>query len=53
MLERESVPTLDLLPALERHPDPLSLYPQRQMGHFNEAGYRFIAERLLDELARR
>jgi hypothetical protein len=43
MLERESVPTLDLLPALERHPDPLSLYPQRQMGHFNEAGYRFIA----------
>jgi len=43
---------LDLLPALVAHPDVLSLYPHRRTGHFNAAGYGFIAERLLAELPR-
>jgi hypothetical protein len=53
MLERASIPTLDLLPALQRSADPLALYPHRQMGHFNEAGYAFVADRLLETLATR
>jgi hypothetical protein len=49
-LEQEKIAWLDLLPVLEAHPDVLSLYPHRQMGHFNAQGYRFIAERLLAAL---
>ncbi|MEX2209228.1 MAG: SGNH/GDSL hydrolase family protein [Myxococcota bacterium] len=52
MLRRNDVRVLDLLPALEAHPDVLSLYPHRRMGHFNAAGYAFIAEQLLAELPR-
>lgn len=41
---------IDLLAELEQHPDALSLYPYRQPGHFNAAGYRFVAGRLLSEM---
>ncbi len=49
-LSRTSVAFIDLLPELENHPDVLSLYPERQTGHFNVEGYRFIALRLLSEI---
>jgi hypothetical protein len=52
MLRRNDVRVLDLLPALEAHPDVLSLYPHRRMGHFNAIGYAFIAQRLLADLPR-
>ena len=52
VLARNGVRVLDLLPALVAHPDVLSLYPHRRMGHFNAAGYEFIAQRLLAELPR-
>ncbi len=51
-LRAENVTVLDLLPVLEAHPDVLSLYPHRRMGHFNADGYAFIAQRLRAELAR-
>ncbi len=47
----QRVTVLDLLPVLAQHPDVLSLYPHRRMGHFNAAGYAFIAQRLRAELA--
>ena len=47
VLARNDVTWIDLQRDLEGHPDVLSLYPHRQMGHFDAAGYAFIARRLL------
>ena len=52
MLSRNGVRWIDLLSELGKHPDALSLYPHRQVGHFNADGYAFIADRLLEEAPR-
>ncbi|MEQ9502285.1 MAG: GDSL-type esterase/lipase family protein [Deltaproteobacteria bacterium] len=40
------VPTVDLDRPFLDHADPESLFPLRMPGHFSEAGYAFVAERL-------
>jgi hypothetical protein len=40
---RQGVPTIDVLPAFQAHPDPLSLFPFRYQGHYTAAGYALTA----------
>ena len=44
------IPIIDLKTKFDQHPDPLALWPFRLMGHFNEKGYQFVAERVLEEI---
>lgn len=46
-VEDLKIPLIDLYPILLSHPDTMSLYRYRSWGHFNEAGYRFIAESIM------
>lgn len=46
------VPVLDLTPLFLEQPDPLSLFPFRTFGHYNEAGHALVARAVLDELGR-
>jgi hypothetical protein len=41
------IPLVDMAPVLDRHPDPLSLFPFRRMGHYTEEGHRLVADALL------
>jgi hypothetical protein len=41
------VPVIDITPAFDAHPDPLSLFPFRLRGHYSEAGYRVVADTIL------
>ena len=41
------IPVIDIHSAIESQEDPLSLYPFRRRGHFNEEGYRLVAESVL------
>ena len=31
----------------KKHPDPLSMFPFRRQLHYNEKGYKFVAEKYL------
>jgi hypothetical protein len=44
------IPIVDLVPAFEAHGDPLSLFPFRWSGHYNELGHRLVAESVLKHL---
>lgn len=44
------IPVIDLRKTIAAHPDPLSLYPFRQAGHFNPAGHALVAATVLDGL---
>lgn len=45
------IPTIDVEAAFAAQPDPLSLFPFRRFGHYNEAGNRIVADALLRQLA--
>ena len=36
--------------AFDDHPDPLSLFPFRLFGHYKEAGYKLVADTVLESL---
>ena len=42
---------IDVEPAFEARPDPLSLFPFRRFGHYNEAGNQIVAATVLEALA--
>jgi hypothetical protein len=44
------LPLIDLHPVFQAHPDPLSLFPFRQLGHYNEEGHRLVAETVLKSI---
>jgi hypothetical protein len=46
LVARNKIPLIDILQEFQEHPDPLSLYPHRQVGHFTPEGYELIARRL-------
>ena len=48
--EELGIRTIDLKKEFDAHPDPLSLWPFRLMGHFNEDGYKFVAGKVLENL---
>jgi hypothetical protein len=47
------IPTIDLLPVFEAHPDPMSLFPFRAAGHYAESGHRLVADEVLKAVASR
>lgn len=47
MVEGLGLPFIDVSAAFHAHEDPLSLFPFRLPGHFNEAGYRVMADTVL------
>ncbi len=47
MVEGLNIPLIDLYPVLMSHPETMSLYYYRGLGHFNKKGYRFVAEAIL------
>jgi hypothetical protein len=44
------LPLIDLHPVFQAHPDPLSLFPFRQVGHYKEEGHRLVAETVLKSI---
>ena len=46
-----SIPVIDIEPAFEAQGDPLSLFPFRRFGHYNEQGHQIVATTILRVLA--
>jgi hypothetical protein len=46
------IPIIDLYPVFQGHSDPLSLFPFRENGHYNENGHRLVGEEILRTLTR-
>ena len=53
LVRAAGVPLIDTVPDFERHGDPLSLFPFRVFGHYNEAGNRLVAQAVLRRIAPR
>jgi hypothetical protein len=49
----QGIPIIDAYPAFQAHRDPLSLFPFRGPGHYNEAGHRVVAETVLNVISHR
>ena len=47
------IPVIDLEPRFQAESDPLSLFPFRKFGHYNERGNKLVAEAVLRTLADR
>ncbi len=47
------IPIVDVNEGFEAHDDPLSLFPFRRPGHYNEIGHRLVAEEVLKTLSLR
>ncbi len=50
MVEHLGVPFIDVRQSFDRHGDPLNLFPFRREGHYNEEGYRIVADTILAAL---
>jgi lysophospholipase L1-like esterase len=48
---KAGLPVIDMLPIFMAHKDPLSLFPLRLGGHYNEEGNRLVAEQVLRALS--
>jgi hypothetical protein len=53
MVRALNIPLFDAEPAFDEQADPLSLFPFRTFGHYNEHGHALVAEALLDALRSR
>jgi hypothetical protein len=45
------IPAIDIHPVFQSHRDPLSLFPFRRFGHYNEAGHRLVAKEVLKAIS--
>jgi hypothetical protein len=46
------IPLIDICPVFQAHRDPLSLFPFRRPGHYNEHGHQLVAETVLNAIKR-
>lgn len=46
-----NIPLIDMAPVFQAEADPLSVFPFRGPGHYNEKGHRLVAERVLSVLS--
>ena len=53
MIKELQIPYIDLEPAFDATRDPLSLFPYRRFGHYNEEGNKLVADTILHVLANR
>jgi hypothetical protein len=51
MVKNLAIPLVDVHPAFRAHHDPLSLFPFRGFGHYNEAGHALVAQTVLRFIA--
>ena len=47
MAENADLPVIDVVADVDARPDPLSLWPSRRRGHYNESGYALMAESVI------
>jgi hypothetical protein len=47
------IPIVDMCTAFAVYDDPFSFYPNRLKGHYNEKGYRLVAETVLQFIEER
>ena len=47
IVKSAGLPLIDLHETFRSHPDPLSLFPFRQQGHYNMEGHRVVADAVL------
>ena len=47
MVKNLAIPIVDVHPTFQAHHDPLSLFPFRGFGHYNEAGHALVAQEVL------
>ena len=52
MIQGLRIPYIDVQPAFNATSDPLSLFPFRRFGHYNEDGNRLVADTILHVLAK-
>jgi len=52
ILRTLGIPLIDICPAFSGHGDPLSLFPFRRPGHYNDDGHRVVAETVLSYISR-
>ena len=45
------IPLIDIDPAFQAQEDPLSLFPFREPGHYNEKGHQLVAEEVLKSIS--
>ena len=51
MVESLNIPLIDIHKKLfEKHNDPLSLFPFRKHGHYNELGYQLVSETIFNQI---
>lgn len=46
IIENLEIPIIDIEKVFSSHPDPLSLFPFRIFGHYNEKGYSIVADEI-------
>jgi hypothetical protein len=51
LVENLAIPIIDTYSAFQAHPDPVSLFPFRGPGRYNEDGHRLVGETVLKSLA--
>jgi hypothetical protein len=52
MARELKIPVIDIHEAFQKHKDPLSLFPFRASGHYNEEGHRLVAQEVLAKIGR-
>jgi len=50
MVRELGIPLIDVQPAFDAQGDPLSLFPFRRFGHYNENGNRIVADAIANGL---
>ncbi len=50
MAGRLGLPTIDVAKVFDEHDDPRSLFPFRIYGHYNEEGYKLVADTVLQSI---
>jgi PAS domain S-box-containing protein len=51
MVKTLGIPTIDIHHAFQSQKDPLSLFPFRKNGHYNENGHQLVAEEILKAIS--
>ena len=50
LFQELGIPVIDMVPVFEAHGDPLSLFPFRAFGHYNESGHQLVSSVLVNRL---
>jgi hypothetical protein len=52
MVRDLKIPVIDIHEVFQSHKEPLSLFPFRASGHYNEEGHRLVAEEVLTKIGK-